>query len=114
VILLEFCPKCGKLLIPESSKLICTKCGYTKEISDAQDNSFTEEINHDIERELLKSEVIDESAIDETLPTRELYCPKCEKKQRVTYWQRQTRSADESPTRFFRCVECGHTWREYD
>ncbi|HID27364.1 MAG TPA: transcription factor S, partial [Methanosarcinales archaeon] len=26
----------------------------------------------------------------------------------------QLRSADESETRFFRCTECGKTWREYD
>ncbi|MCW3991867.1 MAG: hypothetical protein NWE79_04105 [Candidatus Bathyarchaeota archaeon] len=25
----------------------------------------------------------------------------------------QTRSADESPAQFYRCIECGHTWREY-
>ncbi|MCK4973458.1 MAG: transcription factor S, partial [Candidatus Heimdallarchaeota archaeon] len=29
-------------------------------------------------------------------------------------WMVQTRSADESPTRFFRCTACGETWREYD
>jgi len=27
---------------------------------------------------------------------------------------RQTASADEPPTRFLRCKECGHTWREYN
>jgi len=27
---------------------------------------------------------------------------------------RQTASADEPPTRFLRCKDCDHTWREYN
>ncbi len=113
---LEFCPKCGKLLRPSGDKktLVCPKCGFIKTISDDSEASFTEEIEHDLKKELIGSEVIDESEINATLPTKILYCPNCNKKTEVMYWQRQTRSADEAPTRFFRCTVCGHTWREYD
>jgi len=89
------------------------KCGYKKEL-EGDAASFTEEIHHDLEKELLKSEVIDERISIDTKPAKDLYCPKCDKITKVNYWQRQTRSADESPTRFFRCTKCGHTWREYD
>ena len=38
-------------------------------------------------------------------------CPACA--HGVAYfYEVQTRSADEPATLFFRCVECGHQWRE--
>jgi transcription elongation factor S-II len=37
-------------------------------------------------------------------------CGKC-KKRRCTYYQMQTRSADEPMTTFVKCVECGHRWK---
>ena len=38
-------------------------------------------------------------------------CPACS--HGVAYfYEVQTRSADEPATLFFRCVECGHQWRE--
>ena len=27
---------------------------------------------------------------------------------------KQTRSADEAPTRIFECAKCGHKWRNYN
>jgi DNA-directed RNA polymerase subunit M len=39
-------------------------------------------------------------------------CQKCGNK-KAEYWEVQTRSADEPPTRFHKCTKCGHTWREY-
>ncbi len=30
------------------------------------------------------------------------------------YTLKQTASADEPPTRFFKCTECGYRWREYN
>ncbi len=46
------------------------------------------------------------------LPTTKKECKKCHNTT-AYYWLIQTRSADEPPTQFFRCVKCGHTWREY-
>ncbi len=40
-------------------------------------------------------------------------CPKCGH-DKATYELKQTRSADEAPTRFFTCKKCKHKWREYD
>ncbi len=44
--------------------------------------------------------------------TDEFKCHKC-KKRRCTYYQKQTRSADEPMTTFITCLECGYRWREY-
>ena len=48
-----------------------------------------------------------------TLPTTKVTCPKCGNT-KAEWWLQQTRSADEAETRFLRCLECKHTWREYD
>ncbi len=42
----------------------------------------------------------------------DIKCPKCGKK-KVISWMQQTRASDEPPTRFYKCMACGYTWREY-
>ena len=39
-------------------------------------------------------------------------CWKC-KSNKCSYYQLQTRSADEPTTRFYRCTKCKYTWRDY-
>jgi DNA-directed RNA polymerase subunit M len=39
-------------------------------------------------------------------------CEECEN-EKAWYTIKQTGSADEPPTRFFKCTDCGHRWREY-
>ncbi len=112
---MDFCPECGKILLSEKNNdevvLKCGKCGYKRKMKEDEDLSFTEEIKHDV-RDM--TAIIDQKEMDKTRPTKEMYCPKCKKKTEISFWQLQTRSADESPTRFFKCTECTHTWREYD
>ncbi|PWB85162.1 transcription factor S-II (TFIIS) [Methanobrevibacter woesei] len=48
-----------------------------------------------------------------THPTTTITCPECGHN-KAAWWLQQTRSADEAPTRFFQCLKCKHTWREYD
>mmetsp|Transcript_84593 Transcript_84593/g.225942 ORF Transcript_84593/g.225942 Transcript_84593/m.225942 type:complete len:132 (-) Transcript_84593:47-442(-) len=38
-------------------------------------------------------------------------CGKC-KKRKTTFYQKQTRSADEPMTIFITCLNCGHEWRD--
>ncbi|MHA1200955.1 MAG: transcription factor S [Candidatus Heimdallarchaeaceae archaeon] len=114
---MDFCPNCGKILHTEKDKkskaiLLCVKCGFKRNLEVDEQVTFTEEIEHDLIREM--TTVMNESEVDSTKPIKEMYCSKCKTKQNVSFWQIQTRSADESPTRFFRCVTCGETWREYD
>ena len=70
-------------------------------------------INYKIKESVKKSKdiaVIEKDTI--VLPTTEKDCPKCDHG-RAYWWLQQTRSADEPPTQFFRCVKCNYTWREY-
>jgi DNA-directed RNA polymerase subunit M len=55
------------------------------------------------------------SSEEETLSENEfedMNCPKCGEK-KVISWMEQTRASDEAPTRFYKCLNCNHTWREY-
>lgn len=40
-----------------------------------------------------------------------LYCSRCKKKSKCTYYQLQTRSADEPMTTFVTCLECDKQWK---
>jgi len=59
-----------------------------------------------------RTTVIDTST-SKTMPTIRASCPKCGHNE-AYWWLLQTRRADEGSTRFYRCVKCGFTWREYD
>lgn len=56
-------------------------------------------------------EVVDEAdnshAVDESIE-----CPECGNKG-VYWWLQQTRAGDEPETKFLKCQECSHTWRDY-
>ncbi len=102
---MNFCPKCGSLLIPHKTKdklIVKCKCGYKGE---AEDVVITEKIDKQKEIEVIEKE--------ETMhPIVDAECPKCGH-DKAEFWTRQTRSADEAETRFFKCVKCGNIWREY-
>ncbi len=101
-----FCKKCGTLMLPKEGKIVCSKCGTKKKIS--KNDSYKTTRSGSKKKELL---IIEEDM--KTLPTTRAECPTC-KNMEAEWWLRQTRSADESETRFFRCTKCKFTWREYD
>jgi DNA-directed RNA polymerase subunit M len=104
---MEFCPKCGAMLLPNGDKLKC-KCGYEKDLSEDVVNRY--EVTEKIDA---KDTVIMKGEDINTLPTTNTTCPKCGHG-KANWWLRQTRSADEAETRFLKCLKCKHTWREYD
>ncbi|MDR1721455.1 MAG: transcription factor S [Methanobrevibacter sp.] len=104
---MEFCPECGAMLLPKDNKVKCN-CGYEKDLSNEETDQYS--VSEKVESNgniVMKGEEIS------TLPTTNTLCPKCGNK-KAYWWLKQTRSADESETQFFRCTECKHTWRGYD
>jgi DNA-directed RNA polymerase subunit M/transcription elongation factor TFIIS len=49
--------------------------------------------------------------VDKSIATDMFRCTKCGKRQ-CTYYEQQTRSADEPMTLFIRCLNCGKRWRQ--
>ncbi len=101
-----FCPKCGSILRPKEKgdkKVLFCSCGFTK--SSQGETSEIKESGSNAK----KIEVVENI---ETNPKIKITCEKCGHGV-AYYWSQQTRGADEPETRFFKCVKCNHTWREY-
>ena len=92
----------------DGDEMVCAGCGARVAKDDEHAAAFvsTERQTHD--------DVIEtsEDAADEGKPTAEIECEDCGN-DRAWYTIKQTGSADEPPTRFFKCTECGHRWRGY-
>ncbi|PXY71611.1 transcription factor S [Candidatus Parvarchaeota archaeon] len=58
-----------------------------------------------------KVEVVSEKQ-STTNPVVEIDCVSC-KHGKSYFWTMQTRSGDESETKFYKCLKCNHTWRVY-
>ncbi len=109
---MQFCDQCGSLMRRDGSWMVCSASGCDGRQSVDEDlaASFvhTEEQG---ETEVIET---DESVAQEGLPTTDdVRCDDCGN---TTAWYtlKQTASADEPPTRFFKCTECGHRWRGYN
>lgn len=49
---------------------------------------------------------------EEVLPVVIEKCPECGN-DKAYFWTVQTRASDEAETKFYKCIKCGHTRREY-
>jgi DNA-directed RNA polymerase subunit M len=105
---MQFCPECGSLMHADGDRMVCSSCGaeVEKDREMAEQYVSTEEQTYD---DVIES---DPEAADEGKPTAEVRCDECGN-DRAWYTIKQTGSADEPPTRFFKCTECGHRWRGY-
>lgn len=115
---LKFCPKCRGLMRPAkiggTMYLVCTRCGHRVEAASKEDltaYSRAVKVQRTPRDKIL---VIDSTELPQTasLVRGGVSCPKCGHDE-VYAWMMQTRSADEPPTRFYRCARCKYTWREY-
>ncbi|MAG10901.1 transcription factor S [Candidatus Pacearchaeota archaeon] len=101
---MEFCPKCGAILILKTKNYGCPRCDYsTKDKVNLQTSEKQEE---------KESVGVVSSKETGTLPIVTEICEKC-KNNKAYFWTVQTRASDESETKFFKCVKCENTWREY-
>jgi DNA-directed RNA polymerase subunit M len=103
---MEFCPKCGAMLVQKTKNLGCPRCGYSSSHKASDSLKISEKIDERKEVAVVSNKDI------QVNPIVEQKCEKCGHN-RCYFWTLQTRSSDESETKFFKCVKCGHTWREY-
>lgn len=101
---MEFCGKCGSIIVVKDNKAVCAACGHK-----AKKKPKIEAMEKIGKRESVA--IINEEA-DNTYPTVQIECPNCKNK-KAYFWTTQTRSSDESETKFYKCTKCKHTWRAY-
>jgi len=90
---------------PKGGKIVCPNCGESND----KECSSKKKVEHSLEDEIIVREANEDLAV---LPKIKAHCPECGHNE-AAYWFEQTRSADEAPTRFYRCMKCRRTWREY-
>ncbi len=105
---MKFCPNCEIRLKRSESKLVCSKCDYVEGESIESKKWQVEENDSDF-LVMGESDMNDAKGLVSTI---EIDCEKCGNKEGV-WWSLQTRSADEPETRFYRCIKCNYTWRDY-
>ena len=108
--MVQFCDECGSMMHGDGEEMVCSSCGETvaKDQDRAAEFVSTAEQSGD---EVIETE---EGADFEGKPTaKDVYCDECGH-DAAWYTIKQTASADEPPTRFFKCKNCGYRWREYN
>ena len=101
---MEFCPKCGSILIQKTKNAGCPRCSYSSKGKLKITSSEKME-------EKKKVPVIKEKD-SEVHPTVLNECKECGH-DRAFFWTVQTRASDEAETKFFKCCKCGTTTRDY-
>ena len=105
---MHFCPPCGNLLLLENVdgdlRFFCQTCPYIYKVT----NKVATEMP--LERKAI-DDIMGGSEAWKNADQTDATCPKCGA-HRAYYQQLQIRSADEPMTTFYRCVSCGHNWRE--
>ena len=109
---MQFCEECGSMMVSRDGQMTCTDddCGATADRDEGLAAEFvsTDEQHDD---DVIETE---EGANFEGKPTADdVTCEECGHGE-AWYTIKQTASADEPPTRFFKCKECGHRWRDYN
>jgi DNA-directed RNA polymerase subunit M len=107
---MQFCDDCGSMMVNDDGTMVCQSCGATADRDEDLASQFvsTEEQSDD---DVIETE---EGANFEGKPTaRDVTCEQCGHGE-AWYTIKQTASADEPPTRFFKCKDCGYRWREYN
>lgn len=101
---MEFCPKCGAVMIQKTKNTGCPRCNYSAK-GKMKIKTFEKiEGNKDVviikEKETQVHPIVSED------------CNKCGNNE-AYFWTVQTRASDEAETKFFKCTKCGNTKRDY-
>ncbi|XVH32388.1 transcription factor S [Haloferacaceae archaeon DSL9] len=109
---MQFCDDCGSMMVSRDGGMVCTNddCGATADRDEDRAAQFVStEVQSD--DDVIETE---EGADFEGKPTAtDVICEACGHRE-AWYTIKQTASADEPPTRFFKCKECGRRWRGYN
>ncbi|MEM4714211.1 MAG: transcription factor S [Candidatus Nanoarchaeia archaeon] len=104
---MEFCPKCGTLMILGKTYAICPKCKKKVKIK-TKEKVMKEKLESPHAKLIKKTP----KEIEATYPTTNAICPKCGNKTAYWWMQQILDGEDEPETQFFRCTRCKHTWRK--
>ncbi|WP_255168040.1 transcription factor S [Natrononativus amylolyticus] len=109
---MQFCDDCGSMMKADGDRMVCADedCGAT---SGRDRETEAEFVSTDSQRFDDVIETSEETDVEGKPTTSDVRCPECEN-EKAYYALQQTASADEPPTRFFKCTECGHRWRGYN
>jgi len=102
---MEFCPKCGAILMMKTKKFGCPRCSYTAK--GKVDMTMKEKIEKQPE-----VAVINEKQ-GEVYPITDFDCEKCGNS-KAYFWIRQMRSGDEPESKFYKCTKCKNCVRVDD
>ena len=100
---MEFCPKCGAVLIQKRKNDGCPRCTYSMKGKIKLKTS--EKIDEVKEVAVVKKDFKIHPIVNEK-------CKKC-KNDQAYFWTVQMRAADEAEVKFFKCTKCEFTWKEY-
>jgi len=100
---MEFCNKCGAVLIKKTKNYACARCGHSSK--EKPNLKTSEKIEEKQKIGVVKKDTQTEPVVNDK-------CRKCGHDQAL-FWTVQTRASDEAETKFFKCAKCGHTRREY-
>ena len=100
---MEFCPKCGAVLIQKRKNYGCPRCDYSTK--DKVKIKTSETIGEKNKVAVVKKDIKVHPIINEK-------CKKCGN-DRAYFWSIQMRAADEAEVKFFQCTKCEYTWKEY-
>lgn len=102
---MEFCPKCGSLLVMKKSKFGCPRCNYMSK--GKVELKIKEEMVTRKPIAVLKDK---QKSVD---PITDFKCEKC-KNTKAYFWVQQMRSGDEPESKFYKCTKCENTVRVDD
>ncbi len=100
---MDFCPKCGAVLIQKRKNYGCPRCDYsTKDKVRIKTSEKMEELS---KIPVIKKEI-------SVYPKIGMKCKKCGNNE-AYFWAVQMRAADEAEVKFFKCTKCEYTHKEY-
>lgn len=102
---MEFCPKCGALLIMKKSRFGCPKCSYMSK--GKVELKISEEMKNRVPVAVVKG---NQKSVD---PITDFKCEKC-KNAKSYFWVQQMRAGDEPESKFYKCTKCDNTVRVDD